>query len=280
MRPETPTLDSRAEFRSHVEAYADRTGGRFGAVVARWRDGDLDPVYEHRADEPFTAASVIKLPVLYALYDAYEDRLADLRRPHDVAPENRVGGSGVVHLFGSTRPSLEDLARAMISISDNAATNEVVDAVGVDAVNGAAESLGMTGTRLDRKLMVADEGTLLGPHVDADADDNTVSPADCARFFADLLGRETLAEEAYDRMLVPLRNQKYGGRFPRYYPYEEEVLHKTGTVSDAALDAGVWLPEDDDPVVFGLMYDDLPNRADGGDAIAEIGDAVRAWVGE
>ena len=239
-------------------------------------------VYERRADEAFESASVIKLLILYALYAVYENDLATLDAPHGIAPENRVGGTGLFHLLPSLTPSLADLAVAMIAISDNAATNELIDEVGVDAINSTATRLDMTNTRLGRKMMTL-EGTGLDTigGVPEGEPANTTSPHDCARFFADLLDERTLTSVAYERMRVPFAEQKQTTMFPRYFPYDTAIEHKTGWVPSAALDTG-FLPEATDSgfLVYAVFVDHLDHGADGADTIAEIGQALNAWLAD
>ena len=296
MRSDRPAIETEAALADHIDSYAEAAvdDGRLGVFLGFPRGpDDFDVVYRSRADETFTSASVIKLPILYALYEKYDgdDDLAALDRRRGIAPENRVAGSGLFHLLSATEPSLEDLARAMIAVSDNAATNELIDEVGMARVEGAAGRLGMDDTRLRRKMMatLGDNDLEVTGEWPAGEPANATTPADCARFFADLVHEATLSPEAYDRMVVPLREQKYASSFPRYLPFETPVAHKTGSVPTAALDAGyVSLPEgeedagssdsNDPPLVFAVFADRLENGADGSDAIAEIGDATYEWL--
>lgn len=297
MRPDRPEIRTEDALAEHVDSYAEQLDGRLGVFLGFPRGpDDFDVLYRSHADETFTSASVIKLPILYALYEKYDGDLAALDQRREIAPENRVAGSGLFHLLSETSPSLEDLARAMIAISDNAATNELIDEVGMARVEDAAGRLGMDDTRLRRKMMatLGDNDLEVAGEWPAGEPANATTPADCARFFADLVHEATLSPDAYDRLVVPLREQKYTSAFPRYLPFETPVAHKTGSLPTAALDAGyVSLPEsdadaegsppnaedsDDPPLVFAVFADRLENGADGSDAIAEIGEAVYEWL--
>ncbi|UPW02110.1 class A beta-lactamase-related serine hydrolase [Halorussus gelatinilyticus] len=241
MRPDTPAIDRRDELVKYVESYADRLDGRLGVFLGFPRGPDeFDVVAERNAETAFAAASTIKLPILYALYDEYDGRLGDLEESREIAAENRVAGSGLYHLLDSTAPSVEDLARAMIAVSDNAATNELVDLLGMDRIEETAADLGMERTRLRRKMMstVGDNDLELTGDWPAGEPANATAPADCARLFADLIYRTTLSDAAYDRLSVPLREQKHAMLFPRYLPMDVERAHKTGQLPSAALDTG------------------------------------------
>ncbi|MFB9805860.1 serine hydrolase [Haladaptatus pallidirubidus] len=223
----------------------------------------------------------MKLPVLYALYERYDGRLDSLAESCPLDPENRVGGSGVLHLLDAT-PTIEDLARAMIATSDNAATNQLIDLLGMAAVNDSAAKLGMGNTRLARKMMTTLEATNFeasGIHVPEDEPANVTAPFDCARFFADIACEATLSADAYERMRIPLSAQKDTSMIPRYLPYENDAAHKTGWLPTAALDAGLLsVPDGDTPLAFAVFADNVPHGADAADAIAEIGDAVFSWL--
>ncbi|UPV76038.1 class A beta-lactamase-related serine hydrolase [Halorussus limi] len=294
MRPDPPAVETRAELAEYVESYADRLDGRLGVFLGFPRGPDeFDAVVRRNAETAFAAASTVKLPVLYALYDEYDGRLDDLDRTREIASENRVAGSGLYHLLSATDPSVEDLARAMIAVSDNAATNELINLLGTDRIEAAAADLGMERTRLRRKMMATLGDNDLEPTRDWPADEpaNATSPADCARFFADVVHRATLSAAAYDRLLVPLREQKHTMLFPRYLPMDVSLTHKTGRLPTAALDAGYVEPPtesdasdsalpdpDDPPLVFAVFADGLDTGTDGADAIAEIGDAAFSWL--
>ncbi len=282
MRPEPPAIDSRDELADYVAGYADEIDGELGVFLGfPYGPDEFDVVYARNATRKFRSASVVKLPILYALYDQFDGRLADLEESRPLDPENRVGGSGILHLLDAT-PTTEDLARAMIATSDNAGTNQLVDLLGMSAVNDAASRLGMERTRLARKMMTTLEDTDFeesGVRVPEDEPANVTAPLDCARFFADFACEATLSTEAYRRMRVPLSAQKDTSMIPRYLPYETEIAHKTGWLPTAALDTGLLpVPDRDEPLAFAAFADEVSHGADAADAIAEIGDAVSAWL--
>ena len=295
MRPECPSVETDEALADYVDSYREKVDGRLGVFLGFPRGPDeFEVVYRTNADERFAGASVVKLPILYALYEAYDGRLGELDAPREIAPENRVAGSGVLHLLSANAtPSLSDLARAMIAISDNAATNELIDELGMAEIERAAADLGMTDTRLRRKMMATlgdNDLELSGDWPDGEPA-NATTPADCARFFADLVHETTLSSAAYAQMRVPLREQKHAMLFPRYLPEDADVVHKTGQLPSAALDAGYVRPSGDSsteadespnpsdpPLVFAVFADELETGTDGADAIAEIGEAASAWL--
>jgi beta-lactamase class A len=106
----------------------------------------------------FPQGSSIKIPILIELFRQAESRPAILRERQRVTPATRTAGSGVIGQFadGSSELSNEDLAVLMIVLSDNTATNLLIDAVGMDAVNRTMASIGAPQTKLQRKMIRPD----------------------------------------------------------------------------------------------------------------------------
>ncbi|WP_137290810.1 serine hydrolase [Natronorubrum halophilum] len=285
-----PELENWNELRSTARTIDERLDGRLGIVVcdvgsdrAIESDPDSDPLVAIRSRNRFGAASVVKLPILYALYRTYDGRLEALERRHPIAPENRVGGAGLFHLLSDPTPTVEDLATAMIAVSDNAATNELIDHLGFDAIDEGAADLGLEGTHLGRKMMQT-------PAVDPSLSDletdraspiesnghryvNWVTPQDCAALLSDIHRERTLSSAAYERLARPLAHQHDGSMVPRYLPPNAEIRHKTGSLPSVAADAGL-LTVGERTVAYAICCDGLERRGDGVDAIAELGEGV------
>lgn len=151
-------------------AYADALDSRLGAVIARVpgqvslyaRNLDTGREIGVRADERVRTASTIKLPIACALAREvaagrarWDERLA-------VRAESKVSGSGVLsELTSDETVSLRDAMTLMIIVSDNTATNLILDRIGADAVNDYMDELGLVHTRSMRKIR--GDGTQLKP---------------------------------------------------------------------------------------------------------------------
>src|ERR1043166_2512041 len=106
-------------------------------------------------DEVFPQASSIKIAVLAELYrqaQAGKLKLTDLytMQASDLVPDSDIMG-GLTP--GVTRVTLRDLATMMVAVSDNSATNVLIERVGMDNINARMASLGLPRTRLRRKMM-------------------------------------------------------------------------------------------------------------------------------
>jgi len=131
---------------TRLEAAFERAG-----VTAAFHAVDMDSGAEisHRSAEPSVLASVFKLPVLIALLRAADEGVLDLSEQVTVPVEGRVEGpTGLSVMSDPVTMSLRDLARLMIVVSDNAATDVVLERVGIPAVNTALKELGCTGSEV------------------------------------------------------------------------------------------------------------------------------------
>ena len=106
-------------------------------------------------NDVFPQASSIKIAVLAELYRQAQQgklKLADVYTVNqaDLVPDSDIMG-GLTP--GVTRVTLRDLATMIVAVSDNSATNVLIDRVGMDNVNATLSGLGLTNTRLRRKMM-------------------------------------------------------------------------------------------------------------------------------
>src|SRR5699024_555837 len=189
--------------------------------------------------------------------------------------ENRVAGDGLFHLLDDPDPTLEDLATAMIAISDNAATNELIDHLGRGEINASLDEWGYAETYVGRKMMVTGGGAEdLPPGVS----ENVTSPRNVATLVADIVHEATLSQAAYDRLRVPLRHQHDTSMIARYLPMDADLEHKHGWLTDAVLNAGVLRIEGRDPFIFAVFLDNIDSPGEGTDVLASIGALAYNWV--
>jgi beta-lactamase class A len=171
----------------------------FSGVMGVWaRSLESGETIEWNATEPFPAASTIKVPILYEVFRQAQEGRISLQDRLTLREEDIVPGSGILKdLTPGLALSVRDLATLMIVISDNTATNMLIDLVGLDSVNASAQALGLVGTRLAFKLFGAPEGP---PR-------NLSTPADLGRLMVLMATRAVLTPEACDDMLAMLGRQ-------------------------------------------------------------------------
>src|SRR5260370_3448434 len=111
--------------------------------------------YFLHADEVLPTASSIKIAILAELYHQAQQGKLKLGDLYTLQSSDLVSGSGIAGALtpGVTRLTLRDVAALLISVSDNSATNVIIDRIGRENVNAVLISLGLTHTRLPRKMM-------------------------------------------------------------------------------------------------------------------------------
>ena len=127
--------------------------GFHGTVSIFAKNLDTGATFSLRPDERVRTASTIKLPILCATFEAVKEgrlKWTDLVTLHD---SDKVSGSGILGEFSDgMKFPLVDLTHLMIVVSDNTATNLVLDQVTSDYVNEYMDKLGLKGTRSMRKV--------------------------------------------------------------------------------------------------------------------------------
>ena len=199
-------------------------------------------VVERGADDEFESASTIKIYILGCLYAQAEAGKASLDAELTYEARHFVDGSGLIRSLGEgARLRARDVATLMIVVSDNIATNMLIDYLGLDTINAFIRSIGCTHTKLHRSLRSDNWSEKLG----------TITPRDMGRFFALLAKGELVSPQASDAMRNVFRQQHYNTMlthdFPQFYLDCEEtgepeliwVASKSGSMNACRNDGGI-----------------------------------------
>ena len=156
-------LGARSAEPTSLEVKLRRMINRFGGTVSLYaRNLDSGSEVGIEPDRRVRTASTIKLPIACALAAEVEARRARWDERLVIRAQDKVSGSGVLADFSEGETiSLRDAQTLMIIVSDNTATNLILDRIGADAVNNFMNSLGLTDTRSMRKIR--GDGTQLKP---------------------------------------------------------------------------------------------------------------------
>lgn len=251
----------REKLRADLQAIAAGFDGVFGARVIDLKDSTAVGVNDSLV---FPTGSSIKVAILLELFRQAEQRAGLLKQRRPVTAAGRTGGSGVSQYFGdgTSTLSLEDLAVLMITLSDNTATNMLIDEVGMDAVNRTLAGLGLRRTKLQRK-MIRPEASLRG-------EENLSTPAESAALMARLARCDLpVSKASCDRMLAILEIPK-GNPVRDPVPDDVRIAFKPGGIEGvAAVWALVELP--DRPYVLSVM---TSYGGGGDDAIRKASEAA------
>jgi beta-lactamase class A len=238
--------------------------GVMGVAIEDLTTGDHFFLHE---DEVFAQASSIKITVLANLYLQAQQGKLKLTDSYTVQSSDLVPDSDIMGGLtpGVTRLTLRDLATMMVAVSDNSATNVLIDHVGMQNVNAMLDALGLTHTRLRRKMMdlqAAKEGR-----------ENISTPREMmtllvAIYHGKLLNKETTAD--FFKML----STNKASFIPRDLPADLKVANKPGELEAVRNDSGIVFVEGR-PYVICVMTAFLRNERDGEEAITKI--SLDAW---
>jgi len=213
--------------KEQLQKILEPAGGHWAIVI---EDLDGKGTLRMNPDDHFTAASVIKIPIMMTVFR--EVRAGKLRLD-DAIPlrkEDKVGGSGVLFEFhNGLNLTLLDAVHMMIVVSDNTATNLCIDAVGLETVNAYMTEIGCKGSRLEAHLMRPKPN---GPW-------NTITAGDIALLLGGLANRTIADPGDCDTMVGIMKRQQHNEKLPRLLPRGVACAHKTGEVRGVTHDVGI-----------------------------------------
>jgi beta-lactamase class A len=220
-------------------------------------------------DDLFPTASTIKIHVLTQLLTRAERGEIDLQERITALPPDPALGDGVLaYMEGPFLLTLLDVAILMIIVSDNAATNLCIDRAGIEETNDLLRSLGLTSTRLRRKMM---------DHIAAVREQENIStPLELVKMLS-LLYAGKPSPWVAQKVLEILRKPKLG-YLDRALPSGVAIANKPGSVEAARCDVGlVYLPRR--PYILAVMskYAQCDTVAHE-DFIARVGSTVHATM--
>jgi beta-lactamase class A len=290
-------------------------GGIDGCVGVCIRDYETGREIGVNLDEPLPMASVCKAPILVEAFRRHDAGEFDLRERVVFTADRRTLGSGLFNAFDpGFQPTLHDCLLMMIVVSDNAATDLVLERLTPERVTATMRDLGLDGIRVDRSIrrLIGDILAAIDPVLDtvafdewpefrrthpelaalcddqdldagreavnvAAADRDVATPRHMARLF-ELIAKKACASEAScDDMLDILAAQQLNGRLPRDLPGDARLPHKTGTLGSGAVvnDAGILYIRDTPVASIAMLSRDVRDPIyRTNTAIARIGRAV------
>lgn len=228
--------DPRLTLEERIEAELKSYDGTMGLYM----DDLKGNVITRFPDEPFETASTIKVYILAALFDAIEQGKASLKDMLTCEERFWIDGSSILgSLEVGTILSVKNVATLMIIVSDNIATNMLIDYLGIDSINACIQKLGCKDTKLHNVLDFAKYHQL-----------GTTTPRDYASMFVRIANRTLVSPEASQQMWEILSQQHYNSMIvkslPQFYVdpdnYDEQLFwfaSKSGSMNACRNDGGI-----------------------------------------
>lgn len=239
--------------------------GVMGVAIVDFRTGQSISLH---ADQVFPTASSIKIAVLLELYHQAQSGKLSLTDLYTVNSADLVADSYIMGGLtpGVTRVTLRDLATMMMAVSDNSATNVLIDRIGMSNVNALMDSLALTHTRLQRKMMdlkAASEGR-----------ENLSTPSDMVAMVRAAYDGKVLNPKLTEDFFQVFSVRKPDAFLQRHLPEDLRIAAKHGELEGVRNDCGmVFVPNR--PYGICVMAGYLHRERDGEEAISDI--SLQAW---
>ncbi|HEY3814295.1 MAG TPA: serine hydrolase [Caulobacteraceae bacterium] len=276
-----------------LAAIAAAHHGRVGLFAQNLKTGEVAVL---NPDEDVPTASTIKLTALYdALVEVRAGRV-HFDDPLTLTKADQVTGSGILGQFDTPHAlTFKDaLTLMVVVVSDNTATNLVIDHLGLDAINARTRSLGLTHTVFYKKVFEPIQGPV--PLEQPKFGLGRTTPREMAEVMRRIVrcdlgtpgGPDTQDRAICDVALTMLRNQFYRDGIPRYIEGSDSsengsaIANKTGAIDDARNDVAAIATKNGTVILSVYTHDNADHgwsADDEGDVtIAKLAKAViEAW---
>jgi beta-lactamase class A len=257
----------------HAASVSDQIGDKISAVTAGFsgtvsifaKNLDTGATFGLRPDDRVRTASTIKLPILCATFEAVKAGKLNWNQMVTLHDSDKVSGSGILGEFSDgMKFPLVDLTHLMIVLSDNTATNLVLDKVTADYVNEYMDKLGLKGTRSMRKVL-GDGSDLKAPsgYSKAGLDPankkyglGSSTPRDMVTILERLEKGEIVSPEASAEILKVLKRQRDNNGIQRRVG-QVVVANKAGALDHLRSDVGI-VYEKGNRIAMAITCEDVP----------------------
>jgi beta-lactamase class A len=252
--------------REKVEAALDEARQEiegYGGVAGVWaQDGQGGWGYGIRPDEQFFSASVIKVPVMVAVYRKIDEGELALSTSFETTEEDWAAGAGWLQWDDAgVSHTVEDYLYMMMTQSDNVATNALIRKVGgADHVNDVARSLGAKNTLLYQKVS--------SERAAVPALDNRTTPRDMATMMAKIASGNAASEVSCRDMIDLMYQDELDWWLDAGLPENVWAANKAGWLFKVYDEAGI-VQDGDRPYVVAIMSKYGPENVEEGQILIE-----------
>ena len=218
-----------------LDSLADRHQGVVGYTVHNLDTGER---LERRGDETFPTASLIKVPILVTVYDLVEKGTLSLDDPINVLKIDKVVGAGLLqYMHDNATITIHDAAWLMTTISDNTATNLLLDRIIIRRVWDKMEKLGLPHSKVHSKSFLRNSSVAMDSSVKYGL--GVTTPNEMARLFALLSDGKAVSPKADSAMLDILAHNEDSEKLQRFIT-GLDVPHKTGDTDKVRTECGLF----------------------------------------
>ena len=229
-----------------------RLGSLPGDIGFYYKDLSTGESFGYRENDMFQAASVIKLPIYAVVMKLWAEGKLSLSEKLLCREEDKLPPCGALYFFtGDVEVDINTLCGLMITISDNTATNLLINRLGIDFLNEQFREIGLKDTHIERLLFDA-EGSAKGL-------ENKIVPAEVGQLLERIYRRSFINEDVSRRMEKVLLEQQINHKIPGYLPEGTPVAHKTGEDDGITNDVGVVYGEKPFVICFASNFTHVPS---------------------
>jgi beta-lactamase class A len=261
-----PAAELQTKLAHRLQEIAGRLNGVAGYVILDLTSGDRIAHLDHAV---LPTASSIKLAIVYELFKQAQEGTIHLDERITLDRAKAVGGSGVLFEMGTPTLSISDYAVLMVTLSDNTATNVLIDRLGMAGITRRMQTLGLGETRLRRHMMdtaAARRG-----------DENVSTPGELVELLRLMNGPQaTTGAAARPNPMaeaIELLKKPKESRLRRGLPEGVAVADKPGELDGVRVDAGI-VYVTNRPYIFCVMTTFLKDEGEGEKAIEEMSRAT------
>ena len=219
----TPVRADTASLRRVLDSIANAHQGVVGYAVV---DIETGARLQRRGDETFPTASLIKVPILVTVFDLVAKGQISLDDPLTVLKIDQVPGSGVVqYLHNGTILTVKDAAWLMTTISDNTATNLLLDRIIIRRVWAKMDSLGLKQTRVHSKSFLRSSSVAMDSSVKYGL--GVTTPNEMAKLF-ELMARGKAVDPVSDSTMLDILSHNDDDTLLQRFAGGARAAHKTG----------------------------------------------------
>ena len=202
--------------------------GEFSVILKDLKSGKV--FYERDSGRHLPSASTIKVLIMIEAFRSSLLGKLDLKKKVIINNDDKVEFS-LISEMNTDQYTVRDLILLMMTISDNTATNVLIDIIGIENINNTGAELELEGTILQRKMMDFEAAR--------NGRQNLTMPKDMIKLFEKLYKNEILTPEACSEMLKIMSTVISRDYMIRDLPVEIRCAHKTGELDGLNHDVGI-----------------------------------------